>query len=219
MASSSDSDRPGRCACRCPPYGARAPKGLPQGNGETSVAAAHSPPLQYHQSRKKVASGNASGVCRFVPAIAVSREVSIENEKKDVSDYKVFTDGSDHDGGVGAAAVLFANGWPCPLSRLKVFLGTSKEHGNYEAEVAGGLLAMQLIKGLPDVEGIIRATIRPKAAPGQRLVQKFLRAVEASTASIRLVWISGHSDVRGNEQADKLAKEAAERRASERVRK
>ena len=32
--------------------------------------------------------------------------------------------------------------------------------------------------------------------------------------SIRLIWISGHSDVRGNEQAERLAKEAAEGRAS-----
>lgn len=165
---------------------------------------------------------------RLITVVAATREASIDNEKRDVTDYKVFMDGSDHDGGVGAAAVLFARGWPCPLSRLKAYLGTSKEYGNYEAELVGGLLAMQLVKGLPDMGGkvifiytdnqaFIHATARPKAAPGQYLIQEFLKAVANSPASIRLVWISGHSDVRGNKQADKLAKEAAERRASERA--
>ena len=55
---------------------------------------------------------------------------------------------------------------------------------------------------------------RPKAKPGQHLLQEFRRAVATSPATIRLKWISGHSEVRDIERADKLAKEAAEGRGS-----
>ena len=164
----------------------------------------------------------------FMTEAAASREASIDNEKKDTADYKVFTDGSDHDGGVGASAVLFVKGWPCPLSQLKAYLGTSKNLGNYEAEIAGGILAMKLIEGIADASNLtfsiftdnqsfVWAAARPAAASGHYLLQEFLRAVERSQATVRLRWISGHSDVKGNEWADRLAKEAAERRASPRA--
>ena len=91
---------------------------------------------------------------RLTTEISASREASIDNEKRDKADYKVFTDGSDHDGGVGAAAVLYASGWPCPLSQLKTCLGTTKRHDNYEAEIAGGILAMKLIEALLNVGAI-----------------------------------------------------------------
>jgi ribonuclease HI/exonuclease III len=165
---------------------------------------------------------------RFLTEISASREQSIENEKQDGADFKVFTDGSDHDGGVGAAAVMYKKGWPRPIAHLKTYLGPTTEHNSYEAEVVGGILATWLIKITPDTrqksvsiysdnQPFVKISRHPKATPGQYLLREFASAANKSQATIRLKWISGHSDVRGNEKADKLAKEAAEGRASRRV--
>ena len=120
--------------------------------------------------------------------VAASREASISNEKRDAADYKIFTDGSDHNRGVGASAVLIAKDWPRPLLHLKAYLGTSKKIGNYEAKLAGGILAMKLIEGIADAgnltfsvftdnQAFVQEVARPSAAPGQHLLQEFLRAV------------------------------------------
>ena len=114
--------------------------------------------------------------------VVAPREASISNEKSDRADYKVFTDGLDHNGGVGVVAVLFAKDWPCPLSHLKAYLGTSKKVSNSEAEITGGILALKLIEELlgvgnltisifTDNQAFVQATVRPKAAPGQYLLQ------------------------------------------------
>jgi hypothetical protein len=84
---------------------------------------------------------------------------------------------------------------------------------------------MWQIETLPETEGrtvfvyadnqpFIRAATFPKAVPGQYLLQNFNEAANNSRAKIEVKWISGHSNVRGNERADKLAKEAATGRAS-----
>jgi ribonuclease HI len=165
---------------------------------------------------------------RFFTEISDLREQSIINEKTDKADFKIFTDGSDHDGGVGAAAVMYKMGQPHPVAHVKTFLGSSSEHNNYEAEVVGEILATWLIENTPDTnykpvsiysdnQAFVQISRRPKAAPGQYLLQEFANKVNSSRAKIRVKWISGHSDVRGNEKADKLAKEAADGKASRRT--
>jgi ribonuclease HI/exonuclease III len=165
---------------------------------------------------------------RFTTRISTSRESSIDNEKHDDADFKVFTDGSDHDGGVGAAAILYKKGTPMSVSHLKAYLGPSTEHNSYEAEVVGGILAMWLVRNNPetlrkkisiysDNQAFLKTAAHPKAVPGQYLLREFNASANDFTATISLKWISGHSNVRGNERADKLAKEGAEGRASRQV--
>ena len=55
-----------------------------------------------------------------------------------------------------------------------------------------------------------------QASPGQYLVQAFANMIENPKAKVTFRWISSHGEVKGNETADELAKEAASGRASTR---
>lgn len=162
---------------------------------------------------------------KFSTKIAGSRDSSIREEKGDKADFKIFTDGSNHDGGVGAAAVIYRRGQPWPLKHLKAHLGPATTHNNYEAEAVGGILAMWLVTNTPDTIGkavsvfsdsqaLLRAIASPRPASGQYLIQDLRNKASNAPAKIRFNWISAHSKVRGNEKADVLAKEAAEGRAN-----
>jgi ribonuclease HI/exonuclease III len=165
---------------------------------------------------------------KFKTSILTSRDLSITNEKRDGADFRIYTDGSDHDGGVGAAAVMYARSVPMPISQLKAYLGPSTEHNSYEAEVVGGILALWMITNNPqthrkkisiysDNQAFLKTAACPKPVPGQYLLQNFNSSANNLQATIELKWISGHSQVTGNERADKLAKEGAEGRANRRV--
>jgi ribonuclease HI len=162
---------------------------------------------------------------RFKTAIPKSRKQSIEEEKADGAEFKIFTDGSNHDGGVGAAAVMFQKGSSRPIAQLKAYLGSPKEHNSYEAEIVGGILGAWLIRSTPgtnfktvsifsDNQAFVESSRRPRAASGQYLIQNFADSINGARAKVKLNWISGHSNVAGNERADRLAKEAADGRAS-----
>ena len=70
--------------------------------------------------------------------------------------YRVYTDGSDIDGGVGAAAVLYAPGRR--RSRiLTLHLGPSTQHTAYEAEIIGTILGAALLRKEPHFN--LRASI------------------------------------------------------------
>jgi hypothetical protein len=64
-----------------------------------------------------------------------TREDSINSERVDDADYKIFTDGSGQDNGIGASAILYKKGRSSPLKELQVYLGDSDQHNTYEAEV------------------------------------------------------------------------------------
>jgi hypothetical protein len=67
-----------------------------------------------------------------------------------------------------------------------------------------------------DNQSFIAAIKNLKPAPGQYLVKEAREAANSFRFSLKIGWISGHSKVKGNEEADKLAKEAAEGNASRR---
>ena len=58
---------------------------------------------------------------RYTTNIAKSREASILAESRDTADYKIFSDGSGHDDGIGAAAILYRKGRATPLKSLKYY--------------------------------------------------------------------------------------------------
>jgi len=165
---------------------------------------------------------------RFQTCIQETRELSIEQEDNDAADYRVYSDGSGFEGGIGAAAVLYKKGQARPVNQLKAYLGPMTKHNTYEGEAVGGILALWLIhvtietvlKTISlyvDNQAFIKASVKPKATPGQYLIRDFADEANAVGPRLSVRWISSHDDVTGNERADKLAKEAAAGRASRRI--
>ena len=162
---------------------------------------------------------------QFSTKIEPDREDSIRYELRDDADYKIFSDGSGQDNGIGAAAILYKKNRARPLKLLQYYLGTPTEHNTYEAEAVGALLALWLIRTTPETLGkkvslyidnqsVIIAAITMKASSGQHLLNSIRLAANDSGSSLTLRWISSHSNVKGNEAVDKLAKNAAEGRSS-----
>jgi ribonuclease HI len=164
----------------------------------------------------------------FTTNTTESRKKSIEFEKKDKADFKVYSDGSGLNEGLGAAAVLYAKNRFTPIRHLKVYLGTTKKHNTYEAEIIGAILALWLIFNCIETVGkivslyidnqsVISAISKPKANPGQYLVHHARLLANRAACKLGIHWISSHSKVRGNEKVDELAKEAADGKSSARV--
>ena len=158
-----------------------------------------------------------------------TREDSIKSERVDKADYKIFTDGSGHDDGIGASAVLYKNRRSRPLKTLQAHLGGPDRHNTYEAETMGAILALWILENTPatigktvslytDNQALVKSFPHPKASSGQYLLSFLRTAVEDIGCSLTIHWISGHSKVKGNEEADRLAKQAATGRSSPRDR-
>ena len=83
--------------------------------------------------------------------------------------HRIYTDGSDCDGGVGASAVLYKQGEEQPIV-LRYHLGPSSRHSVYEAEIVGLILGIHLLLQL----------ISASAASSSELVRIRLQAVTGS---------------------------------------
>jgi len=162
---------------------------------------------------------------RFRTHIPTTREDSIEVEKNDKSDYRIYTDGSGHDGKAGAAAVLYKKGAAHEQKSLQFHLGNLTRHTTYEAEVIGAILATWLLHSTPgsarstvsiysDNQAFIRSSTRRATGPGRYLVDAFRSATDNIKGPLKVNWISAHSEVQGNERADALAKQAAQGQSS-----
>jgi len=137
----------------------------------------------------------------------------------------VYSDGSGYEGKIGAAAVLYKRGTTQELSTLKYHLGDHTRHTTYEAEAVGAILATWLLQRIPDLawssasiytdnQALIRSSTKRATNSGHYLAEAFRAAADNLPCRIHLKWISGHSEVKGNETADTLAKEAASGQSS-----
>jgi ribonuclease HI len=160
--------------------------------------------------------------------IADSREDSISFEHSDTADFKVFSDGSGQDEGIGASAILYKKGFVRPRKDLQMYLGSKSKHNTYEAEAVGAILAAWLIRNTPEMIGkrvslyidnqaIVLALTGNGHSSGQHLIQAIKTATYGLPCNTTVRWISSHSEVKGNEAADKLAKAAAHGRSSRRA--
>ena len=164
----------------------------------------------------------------FSTKVDQNREDSIKFEAIDVADYKVFSDGSGQNDGMGAAAILYKKGRNRPLKSLQFYLGPPHEHNTYEAEAVGAILATWLITSTPETAGkvvthyidnqaLVKALTTSNSTSGQYLLNAVRQAANGIGRRLTIRWISGHSKVKGNEAVDKMAKDAAEGRSSARI--
>lgn len=142
-----------------------------------------------------------------------------------MDDLRIYTDGSDIDGGVGAAAVLYtADNDREPASVLHCHLGATDKHTVYEAEIVATILAAELLQKARnptdnasialDNVAAIRAAEAKDPRPSHYLTDAFADSIRdakrtKSYSTITLRWVPGHMDVAGNECADMEAKKAA----------
>jgi hypothetical protein len=171
------------------------------------------------------AARHMAGTNRFATSIATSREDSITSESNDTTDYKAFSDGSGQEDDIGASAILYKKGSARMTASLQAFLGPKSKHNTYEAEVIRAILATWIIRWTPetigktvslyiDKEAVIKALIGSRPSAGQHLINHLRLAANDLPCKINIRWISSHSEVKGNEAADKLAKAVAQGRSS-----
>lgn len=161
----------------------------------------------------------------FMIHIPVDKEVSILEDKQALEKVKIYSDGSAHNGEVGAAAILMRDGEQ--MQKLHYHLSTSAQHMVHEAELIIILLGLHLIKTdknqrttyvigvdnqatLSTLNGVI-------ATSGQYITDKILDMVAQLKKSrnspryaLKLRWTAGHSGIEGNEEVDEEAKKAVE---------
>ena len=158
-------------------------------------------------------------------SIDESRKASIVNEAKDTADFKLYADGSCHNNGIGAAAILYKRNSIRPLKTLQIFLGPPSTHNTFEAEICGAILALWLTETTPETIGkkvslyidnqaVIKSLHTPTYTAGQHLILALKSAANSTATQLTVKWISSHSNVLGNEEVDRLAKNAAESRSS-----
>jgi ribonuclease HI len=137
-------------------------------------------------------------------------------------DATVYSDGSAHNRHVGAAAYLVrSNG---TTRSLQLYLGHNLHYTVHAAKGVGIVLAAHLIQtearaphrvsiGV-DNQAIILGCRRYRHGRGQWAVdlfrEKITKLQQTSTSSITVRWTPGHIGINGNEEADVLAKAAAD---------
>ena len=157
-------------------------------------------------------------------SIAGSKENSKIEDSNASESIKVYSDGSENNGKVGAAAVILKPGQQPRI--LHYHLGSDTEHTVQEAELVGLLLGIHLIKTEKkgrtsfalgtDNQAAIKTLTTNLVTPSQQIVLKFLKAAASiqksrgtTKYSLTLRWTAGHVGIAGNERADKEAKAAA----------
>jgi ribonuclease HI/exonuclease III len=165
----------------------------------------------------------------FTVSIPPDKESSKREAQTNSDEIQVFSDGSIMDDKVGAAAILTR---PNKVHRtLHLHLGKSSEYTIYDAELAGLLLGIHLIKTEKkarcettlgaDNQAAITAVHNELSTPAHYLARHILRTATQiqktrgnQNYALTLRWTAGHVGIDGNELVDTEAKNAAKGQSS-----
>ncbi|KAI3047626.1 hypothetical protein CBS147353_11740 [Aspergillus niger] len=162
--------------------------------------------------------------------IEPNREQAKENAaaRRDMPGTTVFSDASGQQNHLGAAAVAL-NGDLKASEWRQVSIGSMEHWSVYAAELMAIFYAISLVLQvtqkrqsqldrvehpatiLSDSMSALQAIRNPSNRSGQRIIRAILQAaseMEARGIPIRLQWVPGHCNDPGNDEADRLAKEA-----------
>ena len=124
---------------------------------------------------------------RMLPDVHIDedREVAVREANR-LTGTVIYTDGSGHDKGVGAAAVMMRDG--VEIKSLQYHLGPDTDHTVYEAEAVAVLLALHMLTGLKrklkkvtigmDNQAVLMGMANQKSKPGHYLMDKIHDALE-----------------------------------------
>lgn len=150
------------------------------------------------------------------------KEEAIKEAKRSPTQIQIFTDGSAHSEGVGAAAIMWKG--RSPLAEARINLGPTDERTIFEAELIAILMAVGMLRKMElnqravifsDSQAAIKALKRHgKYKTGAYIIIHIHKEVEIwrrnnQDAKLRIQWVPGHSKVTRNEKVDEAAKKAA----------
>ena len=180
------------------------------------------PPVRTHPKKR--------GLQEIHIDIPPSKDESKRVDATAVEKIRVYSDGSAHDGLVGAAAILKRANKPDRI--LKMHLGTTEQHTVYEAELVGMIMGLHLIKtekknktkcalsvdnqaALTAIKSKMNKSGQHLAADLLQLAKQLTKSKSRSKLKLTFRWSAGHVGIKGNEDADKEAKAAVEGESSD----
>jgi ribonuclease HI len=150
----------------------------------------------------------------------------MEEETGDSAFVRIYSDGSGIEGNIGAAAVLYRRKNGIETKRVMRYrLGPETKHTVYEGEIAGEIMAQELLYKQPsgfgrhvsmyvDNQASILATQTKARNPGHYLLDILHNKLTRNkkkfhNLGVTIRWIPSHLEIEGNEEADRQAKRAA----------
>ena len=82
---------------------------------------------------------------KYTMTIDKSRKDSIKSEANDNANFKICSDGSGQDNGIGSAAILYRTGSSSQAKLLKAYIGDAGDHNTFKAKIVGAIIALWII--------------------------------------------------------------------------